>query len=481
MSVNVNGISESQAYKIWYNYNFKGNSVGVSDSDYAQLTKKWKSALCKWSELAKDDNQYEITDDKFDSAKEAGKNSAKDATGYDGSKGGMITRGVGDAAGAIAGAVSQKVGEKVLGKAMVKCTSGAVGKGLTSEASACKAANFIVAAPLALSIGTLYMAKKPNEKEKNASNQLRDELLPEGQEQLYETQDNLEEADAIAQEAAEEAEEANEEANANIEEQKTEFDSMKETLYYIESDKASGMTLREDQKEWLKNNLPLMQEKGAEVAELQESATEDVEEKYEALGDLQENFDNAAESSANVQGITEYAEGFDNTAKIMCYVEAGSQGLNAASGAKAAYEAASFAASGSALFGATAWAWAFAAMGAAGAALSGVGVGQQIKWAGEINQEIDVRKETQDMNEETQEIYEEGVDDYEGYMGVVEDLELDIPDDMEVTEEEAAMGTTPDGQPSVQEPNAQNKPAQPVEETIDDDNSKKKKAEKDSE
>ena len=119
----------------------------------------------------------------------------------------------------------------------------------------------------------------------------------------------------------------------------------------------------------------------------------------------------------------------------MCYVEAGAQTLNVATGTKAAVQATKVAISGSWAFGATAWAWAFAAMGTAGAAMSGVGAAQQFKWAGEVGTEIEMRRNTQNLNAETSDIYDERIDDYEGYVETVDDLELAIPDDMEAPEE----------------------------------------------
>lgn len=58
-------------------------------------------------------------------------------------------------------------------------------------------------------------------------------------------------------------------------------------------------------------------------------------------------------------------------------------------GTKAGLQAGKFAASGG-IF--TAWAWGFAAMGAAGAVQSGIGATQQFQWAGDVGTEIDMRQ-----------------------------------------------------------------------------------------
>ena len=75
---------------------------------------------------------------------------------------------------------------------------------------------------------------------------------------------------------------------------------------------------------------------------------------------------------------------------------------------------------------------------------------EQIKWAGEIGTEIDMREATQDINTETMTVYDEQIDYFAGYMEGVEDLELEIPDDIEAPEGgsvptggDNSSGTTP--------------------------------------
>ena len=94
----------------------------------------------------------------------------------------------------------------------------------------------------------------------------------------------------------------------------------------------------------------------------------------------------------------------------MAIVKAASQGLNAANGTKSAVQAFKLASSGTWAFGATAWAYAVGGMGVAGAAMSTKGVYDQVKYAKHINEEIDVRKDTQSMTVQTQEIKDESVD-----------------------------------------------------------------------
>ena len=55
--------------------------------------------------------------------------------------------------------------------------------------------------------------------------------------------------------------------------------------------------------------------------------------------------------------------------------------------------------------------------------------------ASDIGDEIDARKATQDLNSATTDLYDENIDIYAGQMEGVEDLELEIPEEMEVPED----------------------------------------------
>ena len=63
--------------------------------------------------------------------------------------------------------------------------------------------------------------------------------------------------------------------------------------------------------------------------------------------------------------------------------------------------------------------------------MSGVGAAQQFSWAGEVGNEIHMRRDTQDINATSLEMYDENIDVYQGQLEGVEDLEMEIPEDME--------------------------------------------------
>ncbi len=450
--------SQAYAYKCWYNYNYGGNTLGISANDMGKITQTWNGELNNWQATAMDDeNAYEIEDDDYSMALDEGYKVGQDKTGYDGGKNGMGVRSGLDiasgAAGAVvsSGALNSVVGS--IGGNLVKNSACKAGAELGAKAGAkatSKSANsgsWIIAAPLALATGTAYLAKKPNKEQKEACDALQSEMT-NSQAALDAAQSDMstynDEVIALSDEAAV----YNEDANEQIEENKSEFDVYKATYDALMEKVKSGETLSEDEKSLLKELVPIMQELGVTINETSEETTDTTSEIYDEMDSYVEGYDNAAATVAEVQGLTDFAESFDEATKTNCTVEAVAQSLNSASGATAATKAGIFANSGG-IF--TAWAWAFAGMGAAGAAMSATGAGQQSKWAGEVGNEIDMRKTTQDLGNTTSEIYDESIDGYEGSLSTVEDLELLIPEDMEVPEE---APTVPEGEDGEEKPAA---------------------------
>lgn len=460
--------SQAYAYKCWYNYNYGGNTMNISSKDMGEITQTWNGELKNWRVTASnDENAYEIGDDDYSTAKLNGKESAKDKTGYDGGKGGMIARGVTDMALSATGATISYIGVNVIGtkasQAVANGLGNMMGKKAASKAvdklgegglaeSQGKTGVFIIAAPLSLAVGTAYMAKKPNKDEKEACDELQN-TMQDAQASLAAAQDDMSTAGDEIVDLSDQAQVYNEDANDEIEDKKTEYDMYKASYDALVYEVKPGESLTEDKKALKKELVSMMQQLGVDIGNLSDETTDNVGEIYDEMGTYQDTYDNAASTMGEVEGVTDYAEGFDEATRMMCYVEGAAQTLNAASGTKAALQAGKFAISGG-IF--TAWAWGFAAMGAAGAAMSGIGTAQQFQWAGEVGTEIGLRKETQDLNATTTDMYDENIDIYAGQMEGVEDLELEIPEDMEDPEgmseqlgEESsavlAQNTTPEG------------------------------------
>ena len=460
--------SQSYAFKCWENFYYGNNTMGIDSKSMGEIKQTWKEEIPNWQANALDDeNAYEIPDDDFDNAYKNGRQAGQDATGYDGKTGGTIARGVGDATLAAAGAVGAQVTKSVVTKAATKALStegtknaltgagvnavnNAAKKGTqltTQEAGKAvgKSAGSIVGCVIGLATATAYMAKKPNKTEKEACDKLQD-TMAESQAATMSAQEEMASMGEELMTLSDEAATYNEEANEQIEEEKTEYDMYMQTYTALKEKAESGEQLTEEEKALYTEIVGLLTESGEVIQEVQDDTSDTVTTIYDDMGTFQEGYDYAAETVAEIQGVTDYAESFDKTTQTMCYVEGAAQTLNAASSAKSAYEAFALAASGSWAFGATAWAYAFGAMGAAGAVMSGVGAAEQFNWAGQVGTEIEARKATQDLNAATNDVYEAEVENYDGWMSGVEDLELEIPDEIEAPEDTSLPGETATGE-----------------------------------
>lgn len=463
--------SQSYAYKCWYNYNYGGNTMRISADDMNSITQTWSGELVNWKANAEsDENAYEIEDDDFNTAVNNGKTNAQDKTGYEGGGGGkMIANASGDillggasavlSTGALNSVRNYAIGN--VGSGLVANSAGKVAEKLGAEASnkvssaGQNSGSWIVGAPLTLATATKYMAQKPNKDQKEACDALQDEML-NAQSSAYAAQDEMSAAGEEVAALSDEAQTYNEDTNEELEEQKTEFDMYKASYEELKAKIDSGEELTEEEKALMQELIPYMQELGVGMQDMMDETGDVVTEIYDEMGTYQDSYDYAAETIGEVQGLTDYAESFDEATRTSCYMEAAGQTLNAASAAKHAFSAGRFAASGG-IF--TAWAWGFVGMAAAGGAMSGVGATQQFNWAGEVSTEIDMREATQDLNADTSDIYDESIEGYEGSMETVEDFELEVPEeleeDMEALEEapvtpeggetETAGGTSPAG------------------------------------
>ena len=435
MAININ--SEAYCRKAYLNYHCYGNTMGISAEDMGKITQAWSDRISSWqATVSSDENEYEFDDSEYARYKDEGKKAAEKATGYDGGKGGMVTRGVTDAAlsagGAIAG-VAVKGAFKCASKSIVKeggklvIKEGAKTGAKEGGKNALKgSASWSIAAPLALAVAALYMAQKPNKEQKEACDALQAEMTG-AQATLTDTQSEMETMSEEIIALSDEANMYNEDANESIEEQKTEYDMYYQTLLAIQSKIDSGEPLTDSEKELYNEVIGYLTEIGVSIEETSEDTTDEVADLYDEIGTYQDGYDVAAETMGEVEGLTDFAESFDETTRTLCYIEAGAQTINAASGLKAGIKAGAAAA---ASLGFNPWAWACAAMGASASVMSGIGAGQQFSWAGQVGTEIDMRKATQDLNADTMDLYTEEVDAYDGFMQGVEDLELEIPDEI---------------------------------------------------
>lgn len=437
--------SQAYAYKCWYNYNYGGNTMKISSKDMGEITQTWNGELKNWRATASnDENAYEIEDDDYSTAKLNGKESAKDKTGYDGGKGGMIANGVGDVVASGFAALGGKVAAKGMAKIGLGYADTLGGHTAAKDTGKGKLSD-IATVIMASAVAAKYYIAKPNKVQKEACDELQN-TMQDAKASLAAAQDDMTTAGDEIVDLSDQAQVYNEDANGEIEDKKTEYDMYKASYDALMEKVKSGESLTEDEKALMKELVPMMQQLGVDIGDLSDETTDNVGEIYDEMGTYQDTYDNAASTMGEVEGVTDYAEGFDSATRTMCYVEGGAQTVNGISAGLAAARLA-----GKAFVG-----WAFAAIGAAAAASSGIAATQQFKWAGDVGTEINARKETQDLNATTISMYDENIDVYAGQMEGVEDLELEIPEDMEDPEgmseqlgEESsavlAQNTTPDG------------------------------------
>lgn len=427
--------SPSYAYKCWYNYNYGGNTMGISAKDMGEITQTWNTELTKWRKTAKsshDENKYEIADDDFNTAKLNAKDTIKDETGCSGKTGGMIANATVDTVVSVAGGVATLASNGVVRGAVGgfankagNAIKGIFGKKASKAGKSGKSAkgSAYLAAAIAIAVAAKYRISKPNKTEKEACDELQNSMI-DAQASLASAQGDMESYASEIEDLSDEAHAQNEDANDSIEEDKTEFDMYKASYDALIEKVKSGEPLNEDEQSLLNELIPLMQELGININETQEETTDSVGSLYEEMGTYQDGYDDAAATMAEVEGVTDFAEGFDSATQTSCYVEAASQGLNAISGASA----------GAKLMAGGPWNWVLGGAAIAAGVSSGLASKEQIDMAGAVGTEIGLRKETQSLNVDTQAMYDENIDVYAGQLENVEDLELEIPDDIEVPE-----------------------------------------------
>lgn len=446
----VNGInlnSEAACRKAYLNYHCQGNTMGLSNEDMGQITQVWKDKLSSWQASASsDENQYEFDDSEFENSKAKGKQAGKDATGYNGKQGGDYAAAVGHTAAAAGGVVAAaaanvgsslgiKVGAEGAAKILGKKGAEKAGEGAAKKAGAKVSA--YIAAGIAIATAAAYHIKKPNKVSKEACDKLQDQMAG-AQSAALEAQDEMEAMGEELMAMSDEANDANEEANEYIEEQKAEYDLYMESYTALKEKAESGEPLTDSEKKLYEELITSMTETGEIITETTEETSDNVNDIYDDMGSYQDGYDYAAETVGEIEGLTDYAESFDKSTKTLCNVEGVAQTLNAASGLAA----------GVRLFAGPWWNWIIGAASMAAAGVSGLAAKEQFQWAGEVGTEIDMRKDTQDLNAATNDMYAQEVDNYDGWMSGVEDLEIEIPDDVEPPEDTPLpqpMGETPTG------------------------------------
>lgn len=474
MSINIS--SEAACRKAYLNYHCYGNTMGIKPEEMGQITQAWADRIDSWQDTVSDDViEYEFDDtdfekyhkDDFKKYNDNGTEAAKEATGHNGNTAGQIARGSVDLVGGAAGALGTTICKDTAVKASDAITE-AAGKGTTGdivsdayhtvaekaadkaggatteagEAAAKKAGDkvsdagsdmfWIATATLAAAQATAYLAKKPNKEAKEACDVLQNEMTG-AQASLDNSQNEMFKIAEKIINLSDTANKVTEEANSNIEDIKTEHDQYIKTLEALKTKAESGEKLTESEKALYSELTSLASETSTLIDDESSGAQSVVTKSQSSIGDFQQDYDLVAQNVGEIQGLTDYAASFDTTTQTMCYVEGAGQALNAYSGGKAALKATKFALSGGLT---TAWAWGFVALGAYGAAVSGIGALEQTQMASEVGTEINMREATQELNDETGDMYLEEIDGYDGIVASLEeDMIIEIPDNTDAPED----------------------------------------------
>lgn len=444
--IDMNRALQSEAYarQCFINYNYKGNTMGITASEMGEVTSHWSSRVNSWKNYKENDsNDYNISEEDWNQGHE----DAKNDLGYDYEKQNnkMVWKNVGLTTGALA-THSVNAPMRQGHSPFKKGTEGGIVKGSDGkiDAKSSTGKGFVLAAcAIDVANTAVYWATKPNDAAVEA---VRDaaEVMPTLQEQAAANDSTMDCLDEELQDMTDIASETTEEANDGMADLETDYKMNADVIEYYKKAQVQGYQLTADDYETWKQSAQYMTENGEEIAAMNEEAAENVEEIRDDMDNYESEYDDVADNIDQSVTFCDEVDGFDQLTMYQCYIEAGAQTANAASAGVDGKKALAIASSSSIAF----WAsvpYTIAGVAAlAAAAFDAVAVFREGKNALEVGEEIDQREETEDLNDANIEHYDENVDYYEGYKGDVDDLCLEVPDDVDEPEEPPTPGA-PDG------------------------------------
>ena len=437
--------SSSYAYSLWYNAQYCGNTMNVDDKTLGKITSRWESLLPQWNDkaLSEDKNVYkiEVSDDDFSNWQKNGRQKTQKSLG-DSNKTGQALNTMGTVAGAgagigfgiasnlstmkVAGGNFLKAGKTaVTGKGFEKAmdvSRDKIGEGATIKKSNAAKTSAYVAAVLAIAVAAKYWATNPNRKQTNMLNTALQENLVQARSDIDDANNIIEDTNDEVNDMSDEAREINEDSQEEIDEMKAEFDMYQKTYNELISKLQSGEPLNEDEKSLMSDIVALLEELGLNIQEVQEEAQDSTSVLFEEMDAKQADFDEAVVNMAEAEGTTAELESFDEQTRFMCYAEAIGQGLNAASGAMAGIK----------LLAGPFWNWVLGAAALVAAGSSGLAATEQYQNVTIVQAEIDMRRDVQGFNGSIRANYDERIATYDDNLGIVGDLEIEMPDEIKV-------------------------------------------------
>jgi len=422
----INLVSEATCREAYIDYYYRGHSANYDEKDIIAIKDKWEDKLKSWDTLGTrevDATQYELVDDEVSDARENGEERAREVTGDFDRKDnrGDVAKAAGDTTFAVAGAVGGVAGGSIVAKiqGFSNCNIG-LKSGATGPNGGKNISSYIAIA-IGIITAATYWIKRPNKDAAEACEKLEIEQ-GNAQAALDEAQDQMAKDENDIQDAADEAETVNNEANNEIKTDKANIDSANRTLMTLQAKHDSGGVLTNTEKADFIACQNAVANDSRNIQETEDEATEVREACQSDMSTYQASFDETATTMEEVVGMTDYAASFDKQTKILSYVEAGAQGLNAVSTLSASTQLLLRS-------GIMWWNYFIVAAGFAAAGSSGYAATEQLKFAKTAGNEIDAREITEGLNAETNDIYETELEDYDTMMAGVEGLIVETPKD----------------------------------------------------
>lgn len=395
-------VSQSYAYKCWYNYEYEKNTMGISEEDFEDLSNRWKTKIDDWeTSVEKDNNDYEISDDEL--------SNTDFKTEEDDDK-------------------AKYNGMKAMGGVSVAATASILGAVVASIAASSLASSTFITIPVACSlnfaVATLYYALKPNKDTFEELNKIKDEILA-GQDDVAQVQEDMEKFQEELLKLSEEAEDTTEGSNEEAANYQQQIDSYKSVYQQIIDRANAGEQLSESDKEMLKEIAEIIGALAESISAVTSDAASQKADIQDKMADYNSDYENAFTTMDSMTELTDLAAQFDEATQDSANQLGKAMAMNAAS---------SFAdmALGIMYSGFLWFLPPLSALMATSAALAGAAAGmstaaavEQNHMADNIGQNIDIRKTTEDINAQSQTSYDSSVDQYDGYTDIVDSLGID--------------------------------------------------------
>ena len=382
---------EAYEYNCWVNKKYENNTLGITNDDLKQIEDRWgNERIHDWKvEAESDHTEYEIDDEDFDMAKLESKEATKtEVEGKTGENSAKIQKGR-NAANITGGALSFAGAATGAGFAI----AGGIGGGIASAAA------FIITCPLALAVGVLYKATKPNKKPHDALMELKT-LMETSTATLQQNQEEMQNLGTKVEEMASSAE--------NEQKRKQEEINVKaQVLMYatiiqneIRNKVNAGEPIMASEKTMFNESSKQISALATEVDMLTGSLISNSATQASEILSVSGEFDQKALNIATAIGQADFAASFDEATRNLAIAQVAMQSANAVAGTSGAIAAMVM---GSSPF--TFWTLAFATMGFTGAGLSISGVVEQSNFAKDIKEEIGVRENLQNKANQSLESY----------------------------------------------------------------------------